>query len=63
MGVRPRGDGDNAISLALPNGSRIVGGAGEFVADEHAIRKAWIFLGELGAGRAGVRVWERTEHG
>jgi hypothetical protein len=25
MDFRPRGDGDNAISLALPNGSRIVG--------------------------------------
>jgi hypothetical protein len=25
LGVRRRGDGDNAISLALPNGSRIVG--------------------------------------
>ena len=25
LGVKPRGDGDNAISLALPNGSRIVG--------------------------------------
>jgi hypothetical protein len=25
MGIKPRGDGDNAISLALPNGSRIVG--------------------------------------
>jgi hypothetical protein len=25
LGVRPRGDGDNAISLAFPNGSRIIG--------------------------------------
>jgi hypothetical protein len=25
LGIRPRGDGDNQISLALPNGSRIVG--------------------------------------
>jgi hypothetical protein len=25
LGVRPRGDGDNEISLELPNGSRIVG--------------------------------------
>jgi hypothetical protein len=25
LGTRPRGDGDNAISLMLPNGSRIVG--------------------------------------
>ncbi|HWF10461.1 MAG TPA: terminase family protein [Bryobacteraceae bacterium] len=25
MGIRPRGDGDNAVSLLLPNGSRIVG--------------------------------------
>lgn len=25
LGIRPRGDGDNEISLALPNGSRIVG--------------------------------------
>jgi hypothetical protein len=25
LGVRPRGDGDNEISLALPNGSRVVG--------------------------------------
>jgi hypothetical protein len=25
LGTRPRGDGDNEISLALPNGSRIVG--------------------------------------
>jgi len=25
LGIRPRGDGKNAISLALPNGSRIVG--------------------------------------
>jgi hypothetical protein len=25
MGVKPRGDGDNAVSLLLPNGSRIVG--------------------------------------
>lgn len=25
LGIRPRGDGDNAISLMLPNGSRIVG--------------------------------------
>jgi hypothetical protein len=25
MGIKPRGDGDNEISLALPNGSRIVG--------------------------------------
>ena len=25
LGIRPRGDGDNPISLALPNGSRIVG--------------------------------------
>jgi hypothetical protein len=25
LGVRPRGDGDNEISLALPNGSRLVG--------------------------------------
>ena len=25
MGIRPKGDGDNQISLALPNGSRIVG--------------------------------------
>lgn len=25
LGIRPRGDGDNLISLALPNGSRIVG--------------------------------------
>ena len=25
LGIRPRGDGDNAISLLLPNGSRIVG--------------------------------------
>ncbi len=25
MGVRPRGDGDNEISLLMPNGSRIVG--------------------------------------
>ena len=25
MGVRPRGDGKNALSLLLPNGSRIVG--------------------------------------
>ena len=25
LGVRPRGDGDNAVSLQFPNGSRIVG--------------------------------------
>jgi hypothetical protein len=25
LGVRPKGDGDNAVSLLLPNGSRIVG--------------------------------------
>ena len=25
LGIAPRGDGDNSISLALPNGSRIVG--------------------------------------
>jgi hypothetical protein len=25
LGIAPRGDGDNAISLALPNGSRLVG--------------------------------------
>ena len=25
LGIHPRGDGDNAISLAFPNGSRIVG--------------------------------------
>ena len=25
LGIKPRGDGDNDISLALPNGSRIVG--------------------------------------
>jgi hypothetical protein len=25
MGIAPRGDGDNAVSLMLPNGSRIVG--------------------------------------
>jgi hypothetical protein len=25
LGIRPRGDGDNQISLLLPNGSRIVG--------------------------------------
>jgi hypothetical protein len=25
LGIRPRGDGDNAISLLFPNGSRIVG--------------------------------------
>ncbi len=25
LGIRPRGDGDNEISLLLPNGSRIVG--------------------------------------
>ena len=25
LGVRPRGDGDNAVSLLLPNGARIVG--------------------------------------
>jgi hypothetical protein len=25
LGMRPKGDGDNAISLLLPNGSRIVG--------------------------------------
>ena len=25
LGIRPRGDGDNTISLELPNGSRIVG--------------------------------------
>ena len=25
LGIRPRGDGDNSISLQLPNGSRIVG--------------------------------------
>src|SRR5690348_15541094 len=25
MGIAPRGDGDNAVSLLLPNGSRIVG--------------------------------------
>jgi hypothetical protein len=25
MGIRPRGDGDNAVSLLLPNGSRLVG--------------------------------------
>ncbi len=25
MGIKPRGDGDNAVSLLLPNGSRIVG--------------------------------------
>jgi hypothetical protein len=25
LGIRARGDGDNAISLVLPNGSRIVG--------------------------------------
>ena len=25
LGIAPRGDGDNAISLLLPNGSRIVG--------------------------------------
>jgi hypothetical protein len=25
LGIRPKGDGDNAISLVLPNGSRIVG--------------------------------------
>jgi hypothetical protein len=25
MGIRPRGDGDNDVSLLLPNGSRIVG--------------------------------------
>jgi hypothetical protein len=25
MGITPRGDGDNAVSLLLPNGSRIVG--------------------------------------
>ena len=25
LGVKPRGDGDNALSLLLPNGSRIVG--------------------------------------
>jgi len=25
LGIRPRGDGDNACSLAFPNGSRIVG--------------------------------------
>lgn len=25
LGVRPKGDGDNEISIALPNGSRIVG--------------------------------------
>jgi Terminase large subunit, T4likevirus-type, N-terminal len=25
MGIRPRGDGDNEISLLLPNGSRLVG--------------------------------------
>ena len=25
LGIRPKGDGDNEMSLALPNGSRIVG--------------------------------------
>ena len=25
LGIRPRGDGDNEISLLFPNGSRIVG--------------------------------------
>ena len=25
LGIKPRGDGDNAVSLMLPNGSRIVG--------------------------------------
>ena len=25
MGIKPKGDGDNAVSLLLPNGSRIVG--------------------------------------
>ena len=25
LGIRPQGDGDNEMSLALPNGSRIVG--------------------------------------
>src|SRR5438067_6233216 len=25
MGIAPRGDGDNAVSLLMPNGSRIVG--------------------------------------
>ena len=25
LGMRPRGDGDNAMSILLPNGSRIVG--------------------------------------
>jgi hypothetical protein len=25
LGIRPRGDGDNEVSLLLPNGSRIVG--------------------------------------
>ena len=83
LGIRPRGDGDNAISLQLPNGSRIVGLPGKeatvrgfsavslllideaarvedamykalrpmlavggwgFVADEHAVREARIFL-------------------
>ena len=29
LGIRPKGDGDNEISLALPNGSRIVGLPGE----------------------------------
>jgi len=29
LGIRPRGDGDNAISLLFPNGSRIVGLPGE----------------------------------
>jgi hypothetical protein len=29
LGIKPRGDGDNAISLLFPNGSRIVGLPGE----------------------------------
>ena len=27
--IRPRGDGDNAVSLLFPNGSRIIGAAGD----------------------------------
>jgi hypothetical protein len=48
LGVRPRGDGDNKVSLLFPNESRIVGLPGT---EKHG---AWILGGVADADRRGV---------
>jgi len=50
LGIRPRGDGDNALSILFPNGSRIVGLPGSERTLRGFSNVSWMLIDE--AGRA-----------